>query len=54
MAVAFNAWFRDADRIRVCDNDTLNMIDDMVAENVRFQGKRLEKKCDHMPYPHRW
>ena len=45
MAVAFNTWFSCSDRVRDCDHDTLNLIDGMIADHTRFEGKRLEKNA---------
>lgn len=45
MAVAFNQWFSNPDRVRECDHDTMNLIDGMIADRVHFDGKRLEKNA---------
>jgi len=42
MATAFNQWFSSQDRIRGCDHDTLNMIDDMIDENTQFLSTTLQ------------
>jgi len=41
MATAFNQWFTSQDRIRLCDHDTLNMMDDMIDDNTQFLSTPL-------------
>lgn len=45
MAVAFNQWFSNNQRVNECDHDTLDLIDGMISEKARFEGKRLEKNA---------
>jgi len=43
MVAGFNQWFASQDRQKQCDYDTLNMMDDMIADNVIFRTQSLDK-----------
>tara|TARA_B100001750_G_scaffold204288_1_gene180583 strand:+ start:476 stop:1318 length:843 start_codon:yes stop_codon:yes gene_type:complete len=45
MAVAFNQWFSNNERVNDCDHDTLDLVDGMIADYARFEGRRLEKNA---------
>ena len=45
MAIAFNKWFSCPVRTKDCDHDTLNLIDDLIADNVILGVKKLEKNA---------
>ena len=42
MAIMFNDWFALEDKIFQCDHESLNMIDDMIADDVQFGEKTLQ------------
>ncbi len=42
MAIAFNTWFSGSDRLRDCDHDVLNLMDNMLDENTNFGNKKIK------------
>ena len=42
METALNMWFSCESRIQNCDHDTLNMVDDMIAEGEMFDNQSLQ------------
>lgn len=41
-AASFHKWFSNEDRLRDCDHDTLDLIDQMVQEDVEFKNQELK------------
>lgn len=53
MAASFNQWFADENRLKQCDHDTLNLMDDMIADHTTFQSQPLNHNtvsCMTLPY----
>ncbi len=42
MAAALNMWFVNDQRLKDCDHDTLNVIDDMISEGTSFANQSIK------------
>lgn len=42
MAIAFNTWFSGQDRVRDCDHDVLNLMDNMLDGSSHFGHKKIK------------